>query len=79
LNKRSYAIEDLDLALAKQFIGGRGLATKILFDESIAAVDPLSPENKLLFAVGPLTATKAVIISRYMVVTKDKLIDLGLV
>ena len=73
LSRSTYAIEDLDPALAKQFIGGRGLATKILFDEGIAPVDPLSPENKLVFAVGPLTATKAVSGGRYMVVTKSPL------
>jgi aldehyde:ferredoxin oxidoreductase len=73
LSKSNYTVEDLSPALAKQFIGGRGLATKILFDEGIAPVDPLSPENKLVFAVGPLTATKAVSSGRYMVVTKSPL------
>lgn len=73
LSRSTYAIEDLGPALAKQFIGGRGLATKILFDEGIAPVDPLSPENKLVFAVGPLTATKAVSSGRYMLVTKSPL------
>jgi aldehyde:ferredoxin oxidoreductase len=56
LSRRSYTIEDLNPAVAKQFIGGRGLAVKTLFDDGIATVDPLSPENKLVFAVGPLTA-----------------------
>jgi aldehyde:ferredoxin oxidoreductase len=73
LSKSTYAIEDLNPTLAKQFIGGRGLAVKILFDEGIATVDPLSSENKLVFAAGPLTATKAVGSSRYMVVTKSPL------
>jgi aldehyde:ferredoxin oxidoreductase len=73
LSRSTYAIEDLGPALAKQFIGGRGLATKILYDEGIATVDPLSPENKLVFAVGPLTATKAVSSGRYMLVTKSPL------
>lgn len=73
LSRSSYTVEDLDPALAKQFIGGRGLAVKILFDEAIATVDPLSPENKLVFAVGPLTGTKAVSSGRHMVVTKSPL------
>jgi len=73
LSRSNYTFEDLDPALAKQFIGGRGLAVKILYDEGIATVNPLIPENKLIFAVGPLTGTKAVSSSRYMVVTKSPL------
>ncbi|MDR3137037.1 MAG: aldehyde ferredoxin oxidoreductase [Coriobacteriales bacterium] len=41
----------------KQYIGGMGLANKIMFDEVPAGTDPLSAENKLIIAVGPLTAT----------------------
>ncbi len=73
LSRSSFTVEDLDPALAKQFIGGRGLAVKILFDEGIATVDPLGPGNKLVFAVGPLTGTKAVSSGRHMVVTKSPL------
>ena len=40
-------VEQLDLDLAKKFIGGRGLGTKILYDEGVATVDPLSEDNKL--------------------------------
>ena len=42
-------VEQLDLDLAKKFIGGRGLGTKILMDEGIAKVDPLSEQNKLIY------------------------------
>lgn len=41
----------------KEFIGGMGLANKIMYDEVPAGTDPLSPENKIIFAVGPLTAS----------------------
>ena len=34
-----------------------GLANKIMFDEVPAGTDPFSPENKIVFAVGPLTAS----------------------
>lgn len=50
-------IEKLDLDLAHKFIGGRGLGTKLLYDEGIATVDPLSPQNKLIYITGPLTGT----------------------
>jgi len=41
--------------IAKNFLGGRGFAAKILWDELKPGVDPLSPKNKLVFAAGPLT------------------------
>lgn len=41
----------------KGYIGGMGIANKIMYDEVPAGTDPLSPENKIVFAVGPLTAT----------------------
>lgn len=65
--------EKLDLELAKKFIGGRGLATYLLAQQVPADVDPFSPENKIIFATGPLTGTKAPASARYMVVTKSPL------
>lgn len=41
----------------KEYLGGMGIASKIMYDEVPAGTDPLSPENKIVFAVGPLTAT----------------------
>jgi aldehyde:ferredoxin oxidoreductase len=34
--------------------GGNGMGTKILWDEVPAPVEPLSPDNKLILATGPL-------------------------
>ena len=73
LTDGKFATEELDPDLAKDFIGGRGLASKILFDEIDPQVDALSPENKLIFATGPLTGTRAATSARYMVVTKSPL------
>ena len=66
-------IEPLDLELAHKFIGGRGLGTKMLYDEGVATVDPLSPENKLIYITGPMTGAAAPSTGRYMVVTKSPL------
>ncbi|MDN5320343.1 MAG: aldehyde:ferredoxin oxidoreductase [Thermococcaceae archaeon] len=65
--------EELKEEDAKNFIGGRGLATKILLEEIDPKIDPFSPENKLIFATGPLTGTTAPTGGRYMVVTKSPL------
>ena len=66
-------VEQLDLDLAKKFIGGRGLGTKILMDEGIAKVDPLSEQNKLIYITGPMTGAAVPTGGRYMVVTKSPL------
>ena len=66
-------VEKLDVAMAQKFIGGRGLGTKILYDEGVATVDPLSPENKLIYITGPMTGAAAPSTGRYMVVTKSPL------
>lgn len=65
--------EELDIELAKKFIGGRGLGTKMLYDEGIAAVEPLSPDNKLIYITGAVTGTRSPSSGRYMVVTKSPL------
>ncbi len=37
--------ESTDPKLARIYIGGRGLGSKIMFDEVAPCVDPLSPET----------------------------------
>jgi len=73
LTKGKCSVEDLDPDMAEAFIGGRGLASKLLFDEIDSSIDPLGPENKGIFATGPLTGTGAITGCRYMVVTKSPL------
>ncbi len=41
----------------KAYLGGMGIANKIMYDEVAPGTNPLAPENKVVFAVGPLTAT----------------------
>lgn len=65
--------ESIAEAKLKNYIGGRGLATKLIYDEMDPKIDPLSPENILIFATGPMTGTAAPTGSRYMVVTKGPL------
>ena len=65
--------EPLNLKWADQFLGQRGLATKYFVEEVDPKVDPLSPDNKLIFATGPLTGTMASTGGRYSVITKGPL------
>lgn len=73
LTTRTVTTEDIDPRVCKDYIGGRGVAIRYLYDEVDPGVDPLSPDNKLIFATGPLTATTAPTGNRYMVVTKSPL------
>jgi aldehyde:ferredoxin oxidoreductase len=58
---------------AEAFVGGSGLGTKILFDETTPATDPLGPDNPLIFAVGPLTGTMLFNSDRFDVVSRSPL------
>jgi len=56
-----------------QFVGGKGLAARYLYDLLPKGVDPLSPQNVLILMTGPLTGTIASTMSRVAVVTKSPL------
>jgi len=55
LSKRKALAQEYSAEMAKNFLGGRGFATKILWDELEPGIDALSPQNRLVFAAGPLT------------------------
>jgi len=69
----SSQVEDIPGEWLHEYIGGRGVADRYLWQELNPRVDPLSPDNKLLFATGPLTGTPVPCGARYMVVTKGAL------
>ena len=65
--------EPLNMDWARQYIGSRGLGSKYLISEIDPKVDPLSPDNKIIWATGPLTGTMASTGGRYTVITKGPL------
>jgi aldehyde:ferredoxin oxidoreductase len=65
--------EPLNMDWARDYVGSRGLGTKYLVEEVAATVDPLSAENKIIWATGPLTGTMASTGGRYTVITKGPL------
>jgi aldehyde:ferredoxin oxidoreductase len=50
-------VEPLNEDYAKKYIGGIGLGMRLWLDHSQAGVDPFSPENPLILAVGPTAGT----------------------
>jgi aldehyde:ferredoxin oxidoreductase len=73
LTNHSYQAENIPEQTLIDYIGGRGLGSKILFDEVPAKTDALGPDNILLFLTGPLTGIPAPTTSRYSVVSKSPL------
>ena len=69
LTKGTCEAEPINMDWANEFLGQRGLATKYLVEEIDATVDPLSPDNKMIMATGPLTGTNASTAGRYSVIT----------
>jgi len=62
---------DVPERIIKEYVGGKGLGARILYDELEPGVDPLSPLNVLIFVTGPLTSTIAPTSGRWAVVTKS--------
>ncbi|MEM3561410.1 MAG: aldehyde ferredoxin oxidoreductase N-terminal domain-containing protein, partial [Nitrososphaerota archaeon] len=53
LTKKTYKIVERE-DLFNEYIGGSGVAIKLLSEECPEGIDPYSPENPIIFAVGPL-------------------------
>lgn len=73
LTQGTSSVEDIPRPWLTDYVGGRGLGDRYLYEELDPNVDPLSPENKLIFATGPLTGTPVPCGARYMVITKGAL------
>jgi aldehyde:ferredoxin oxidoreductase len=55
LSHNDVKIENVADEVYKDYIGGAGLVTYFLFNELAKNIDPLGPDNKLVFATGPVT------------------------
>jgi len=60
-------------AIQRNYIGGRGVGSKLLMDNMDPKIDAFDSRNPLIFATGPVTGTYAPTGGRYMVVTKSPL------
>jgi aldehyde:ferredoxin oxidoreductase len=73
LNGKNFQIEPIEDAIYEQYLGGKGLAAYLLYELNPPGVDPLAPENTLIFANGPLGGSTLWGSCRYGVYTKSPL------
>jgi aldehyde:ferredoxin oxidoreductase len=73
LTKQRSFTEELRKDLMRKFVGGNGFGITFLFREVGRDVDPLSSENKLLFATGPLTGTPIPVAGEFGIFAKSPL------
>lgn len=71
LSNNKVVIEDISEQLMKEYIGGRGLNARLLYDLTTSDTDPLGPDNPLIFSTGPLTGTLVPTNGRYSVTAKS--------
>lgn len=56
LSDTNFKVESIPEKIYQDYLGGVGYSAKVLYEELDKGIDPLSPENKLIFATGPLTS-----------------------
>ena len=71
LTDRKHDIVTLPDTVLLKYLGGKGLASSLLYSMNPQGVDPLSPDNCLIFATGPITNSMIWGSSRYGVYTKS--------
>lgn len=71
LDRRSFEIDTVPQEIQRTYLGGKGLASYLLYTLNPPGVDPLAPENHLIFATGPVTRSSIWGSCRYGVFTKS--------
>jgi aldehyde:ferredoxin oxidoreductase len=71
LTKKETTIESIPESVLRSHLGGKGLGSYLLLSENPPHIDPLSPHNRIIFTLGPLSDTPFYGSSRYAVFTKS--------
>jgi aldehyde:ferredoxin oxidoreductase len=71
LTEKSYKIERISDQILGMYLGGKGLASYLLYKLNPPGIDPLAPGNSLIFATGPVCGSAVWGSSRYGVFTKS--------
>lgn len=73
LTNKKVHVKETEKKLIMEFVGGRGFNSRRLFAEVPASVNPLSPQNRLMLASGPLVGTAFPLGARFNVSAKSPL------
>jgi len=73
LGGRTFRFDPIEPGILERYLGGKGLGSYLLLSETPPGVDPLGPENKLIFTLGPATDTPVWGSSRYGVYARSPL------
>ncbi len=71
LSDQKSRVEPIPESILRSYLGGKGLGSYLLLKENPPHIDPFSPENRLIFTLGPLADTPFYGSSRYAVFTKS--------
>jgi aldehyde:ferredoxin oxidoreductase len=71
LSNKSFAIDKVDEGILRTYLGGKGLASWLLYQLNPGGVDPFDPANCIIFATGPVTGSNIWGSCRYGVYTKS--------
>ena len=73
LTHRTRQWQMLDADVLRRFIGGTGLGAYLLYEHCPPGVEPLSPDNPLIFVTSPLVGSRLTTSSKFAVLTKSPL------
>ncbi len=73
LSSKTFKKEAFSEEFARKWVGGRGFAVKILYDELKPGIDPLGPDNKFVVALGPIAGIPAPNTGKAVVAAKSPL------
>ncbi len=73
LEREKTKTEEIQEPIRKSFIGGDGFGIKFLYEHQKPKIDPLSPDNVLVFAVGPFCGTAIPYSAKYVIQAKSPL------
>ncbi|HEX7391748.1 MAG TPA: aldehyde ferredoxin oxidoreductase family protein [Thermoplasmata archaeon] len=73
LTTGKFADQEVSKEDQKKYLGGRGLAAKMLYEENKPRIDAFDPENRLIIMAGPYTGTFGSFTAFYNVTTKSPL------
>jgi aldehyde:ferredoxin oxidoreductase len=71
LTRQTLHDQRIDPGIARDYVGGSGLAARLLWDRLRHDLDPLGPDNPLLFITGPLTGTAGPASGRFAVCARS--------